>query len=78
MDMSPTNVGYKFRSPTARKLIAKFQFVEQIGASSKMLLMFLYLTKSLGHVRVCKITIPCVLTLTPTGSMCYDDINSVQ
>ncbi len=23
MDMSPTNVGYKFRSPTARKLIAK-------------------------------------------------------
>ena len=24
MDMSPTNVGYKFRSPTARKLIAKF------------------------------------------------------
>ena len=27
MDMSPTNVGYKFRSPTARKLITKFQFV---------------------------------------------------
>ena len=50
MDMSPTNVGYKFRSPTARKLIAKFQFVEQIGASSKMLLMFLLLTKSLGHM----------------------------
>ena len=28
MDMSPTYVGYKFRSPTARKLIAKFQFSE--------------------------------------------------
>ena len=28
---------------------AKFQFVGQIGASSKMLLMFLLLTKSLGH-----------------------------
>ena len=27
MDMSPTNVGYEFRSPTVRKLIAKFQFV---------------------------------------------------
>jgi len=46
MDMSPTNVGYKFRSPTARKLITKFPFVGQIGASSKMLLMFLLLTKS--------------------------------
>ncbi len=31
-------------------LPGKFQFVEQIGASSKMLLMFLSLTKSLGHV----------------------------
>ena len=29
---------------------AKFPFVGQIGASSKMLLMFLLLTKSLGHV----------------------------
>ena len=28
----------------------KHQFIEQIGASSKMLLMFLLLTKSLGHV----------------------------
>ena len=27
MDMTPTNVGYKFRSPTARKLVTKFQFV---------------------------------------------------
>ena len=27
-----------------------FQFVEQIGASPKMLLMFLLLAKSLGHV----------------------------
>jgi len=50
MDMSPTNVGYKFRSPTARKLPVKFQFVGQIGASSKMLLIFLFSTKSLGHV----------------------------
>ena len=50
MDMSPTGVGYKFRSPTARKLIAIFQFVGLIGVSSKMLLMFLLLTKSLGHV----------------------------
>ena len=31
MDMSPTDVGYKFRSPAARKLIAKFQFIEQRG-----------------------------------------------
>ena len=31
MDMSPTDVGYKFRSPTARKLIAKFQFIEQFA-----------------------------------------------
>ena len=37
MDMSPTNVGYKFRSPTARKLIDKFQFIE-------------ISTQTLGHV----------------------------
>ena len=37
MDMSPTDVGYKFRSPTARKLIAKFQFIE-------------LRTQTLGHV----------------------------
>ncbi len=37
MDMSPTNVGYKFRSPTALKLIAKFQMVK-------------ICTQTLGHV----------------------------
>ena len=37
---------------SARLRLAKFQFVEQIGASSKMALMFLLLTKSLGHVWV--------------------------
>ena len=31
MDMSPTNVGYKFRSPAARKLIDKHQFIAQRG-----------------------------------------------
>ncbi|MBQ6942348.1 MAG: hypothetical protein IJN23_07270, partial [Akkermansia sp.] len=29
---------------------AKFQFVEQVGATSKMLLIFLFSSKSLGHV----------------------------
>ena len=29
MDMSPTDVGYKFRSPMARKLIDKHQSIEQ-------------------------------------------------
>ena len=43
--------GLIFRSPEARKLIDKFQFIEQRwGASSKMLLIFLFSTKSLGHV----------------------------
>ena len=36
--------------PCSDRVPHKFQFIGQIGASSKMLLMFLLLTKSLGHV----------------------------
>ena len=46
MGMSPVSRALN----SARLRLAKFQFGEQIGASSKMLLMFLLLTKSLGQV----------------------------
>ena len=37
---------------SARRWLAKVQFIAQRGASSKMLLIFLFSTKSLGHVCV--------------------------
>ncbi len=41
MDMSPTYVGYKFRSLALANCPTNSQFIGQWGASSKMLLIFL-------------------------------------
>ena len=62
MDMSPTNVGYKFRSPTARKLIAQFQFVVEskqysliAGAISPLLLVqSIVCVYNLTNTQTCK------------------------
>ena len=54
MGMSPVSRALN----AARLRLAKFQFVEQIGASSKMSLMFLLLTKSLGHLCTRPLSIP--------------------
>ncbi len=50
MDMSPTYVGYKFRLLALANCPTNSNLLSRGGASSKMLLMFLLLTKSLGHV----------------------------
>ena len=50
MDMSPTYVGYKFRSLALANCPTNSNLSSREGASSKMVLIFLLLTKSFGLV----------------------------
>ncbi len=54
---------------SARRWLAKVQFIAQRGASSKMLLIFLFSTKSLGHVCVCGLRLLCKFLLTKYAEM---------
>mgnify|MGYP006370025321 CR=1 FL=1 len=58
MDMSPTYVGYKFRSLALANCPTNSNLSSREGASSKMVMIFLLLTKSLGHTRGAKIGAP--------------------